>query len=390
MSESDKPEENTPQPPTPEEVAEQGGRGEPQDPNGPVNTDYQDTDIHLNTVKKFVAASFAVTLGFFVLMLIVHRFYKRDYAEERGVATPEGRQIPGKDDSLLQTDELEDLEAYQAREEERLNTTTNAMAHAVIPVESAKKLMMREGFPNSQVAMDGEEPSAEAPEEDAGASGGTPMVAKADSGSTSPGMSASASKDSSSASEPRTLAVATRPTDDPAFVTAGEKIWKQQCMAACHTGKRGAIGPNIEKAYGSMRQLENGEEILMDEAYVINSMNHPKMHIAKGYMPVMNSFQDLLTETQKKQVAAYLRSQGKPIPVAQPEPEPEPAPKEMTAPKEMAEKPAPMAEPMEKAEPEPEGKPEPKPQPTPAPAVPAPAPEPEPKQPKGPPGTIFV
>jgi len=375
MSDSDKPEENAPQPPTPEEVADQGGRGEEQDPNGPVNTDYQDTDIHLNTVKKFVAGSFAVTVAFFVLMLIVHRFYKTDFADERGVATAEDRQIPGKDDALLQTDELVDLEEYNEQEEERLTMKTNAVEHAVIPVESAKQLMVKEGFPHSQVAMDGEEAVAEAPMEtemkqpDAK----TAAVEKAE-----PESSAMASTTSSKM-------VPAEPELDMAMVSAGKQIWEQQCMAACHTGKRGAIAPNIEKAYGTMRKLEGGGEILMDTESVINSMNNPNEHIAKGYMPVMMKFTNILTETQKAQVAAYLRSQGKeimvPAPVSEPEvaaePEstPEPEPTMEAAPAPAAPLPAPAA-------------PKPTPAPT-KPAAPAPAPE-APVKPQAPAGTIFV
>jgi mono/diheme cytochrome c family protein len=181
-----------------------------------------------------------------------------------------------------------------------------------------------------------------------------------------------------------TKMIPAEPELDMAMVAAGKEIWEQQCMAACHTGKRGAIAPNIEKAYGTMRKLEGGGEILMDTEYVINSMNNPNEHIAKGYMPVMMKFSNILTDTQKQQVAAYLRSQGKeimvPAPVsepevaAEPEPAPEPEPTMEAAPAPAAPASAPAA-----------------PKPAPAPAKPAaPAPEPQPAKPQAPAGTIFV
>ena len=167
------------------------------------------------------------------------------------------------------------------------------------------------------------------------------------------------------------------------MIAAGKAIWEANCIV-CHTGKKGAIGPNIHNAYGTMRQLENGESILMDDWYVINSMNNPNEHIAKGYQAVMSSFKENLTDLQKKQVTAYLRSMGKPIPQSAPaeeKPEEEaPAP----APEPVREAPAPAPTPAPAREVTP-------PAPTPVPQAPAPAPEPEPApKPEKPSGAIFV
>jgi len=96
--------------------------------------------------------------------------------------------------------------------------------------------------------------------------------------------------------------------NDP--VAAGEEIWDTNCAAACHTGKAGAIAPNIVDKFGTMRDLEGGEQILMDENYVRNSMQNPNEHIAKGYSPAMTSFKGLLNTTQMNQVIAYLKSRS--------------------------------------------------------------------------------
>jgi len=353
-----------------------------------VHTDFKDTDIDLKTVKKFVIGSFAVTLAVFVLMLVVHRFYKKAFTSERGVATIEERQIPGKDDALLQTKPLEDRQAYFDGEEEKLTMTTNAIEHAVIPVESAKKLMMKEeAFPT--------------PETHKEVTGLSPMVAGMDEEVSLPEKQAetstsSAEKSSSStpadtetvevaSASPRMIPMYPNPPN-PQLVAAGKKIWDLQCMAACHTGKKGAIGPNIHKAFGTMRKLENREPILMDEAYVINSMNNPMEHIAKGYMPVMMSFKQSISDSDKKAVAAYLRSQGKEIMIPAPETESE---KASSAPAEKVEPAAPAmpaaSEPKVK---QPEA---------PKPAAPAPTAPAAPKAPAAPaptaepaPGPIFV
>lgn len=379
MSDSDDNKKEIPEDAASEEVVDQTpGTETPEDENGPVNVGHQDNDLHLDTVKRFMIGSFAVTLAFFVLMLGVHRFYKSAFTKDRGVATEETRQIAQKGDALLQTQPLVDLQEYNEIEEERLNTTEDAGAHAVIPVEAAKQLMLKEqAFPTPT------------PEKAEVAQSTSPMVAPMDDEpadeSPAPAKTQTASK-SASKPEPKPSApVAAEPEEvDPAMVDAGKKIWEANCIT-CHTGKKGAIGPNILKAYGTMRQLENGESILMDDYYVINSMNNPMEHIAKGYQPVMMSFKQNLTDKQKQQVTAYLRSMGKPIP--------KPAPAEEEVKEEEAETPAPEPA-KEESAPAPKPTPArevtpPAPAPTPAPESPAPEPKPAPK-PETPSGAIFV
>ncbi len=93
-------------------------------------------------------------------------------------------------------------------------------------------------------------------------------------------------------------------SDDP--VVAGKAVWEANCVV-CHSGP-GGIGPNIHKAFGTMRELETGESILMDEAYVRNSIINPNDDIAKGYPAAMTSFKGQLSSTQINQVIAYLKS----------------------------------------------------------------------------------
>ncbi|MGA0332889.1 MAG: cytochrome c oxidase subunit II [Kiritimatiellia bacterium] len=102
-------------------------------------------------------------------------------------------------------------------------------------------------------------------------------------------------------------AAAAADSSDPA--EAGKQIFQANCMV-CHNGKPGAIGPNMVNKFGTMRQLEDGSEILMDENYVRNSMINPNEHIAKGYPAAMTAFKGTLTPKQMNQVIAYLKSQS--------------------------------------------------------------------------------
>jgi cytochrome c2 len=387
MSESEKPAEVTPPPAV-------HGHHAPVDPNQPVNPDFTDNDIHLDTVRKFMFGSLAFVLVFFVLMLVVHTMYKKSFTDKRGL--PEGRQIPRADQALLQTKPLEGLLEYKALEEQRLTQTTNVGPHAVIRPEAAMQIMLQEGAfptpapktaapveaapvivapaqaPAAPVVAEAQAPAAQAP--------AAPVVAQAPSAPVVAEAQAPEANVNSSIRNPQS---AIPPPPDPAMVAAGKAIWEAQCMAACHTGKKGAIAPNIQKAFGTIRNLEGGGQILMDDAYVLNSLVNPNDHIAKGYMPVMMSFKEMLTEEQRNQVLAYLKSQGQPIPVvAQPAaPAPEPLLAAPAAPAPEPHPPALAPEPIvaAPAAPAPEpvvAAPEPQPAAPAAPAAPAPQPEP--------------
>ena len=314
MSENEKPvDPETPETDAPAEAAVESAAGvksaaagqhAPVDPDQPVNADFKDNDIQLDTVRRFMFGSLGVTLIFFVLMLIVHRVYTGRFVAERG--SPEVRQIPTQG-PILQTQPLMDLAEYKALEAERLNTTRDVGPHAVIPIEEAMRLMLEEGaFPTPESKPEVAVPTV--PEE-------APAMARGESAPEAPSAPA---MDPVMAQTSAPAAAPARQPLDPEMVAAGEKIWERHCMV-CHSGQPNAIGPNIRNAYGTMRELEDHEPILMDDWYIRNSLNNPNEHIAKGYAGVMMSFKNVLTGKEKDQVIAFLRSEG-----VQPEPEPEP------------------------------------------------------------------
>jgi mono/diheme cytochrome c family protein len=269
----------------------------PVDPDKPVNPDFEDKDLHLGTIQRFMVGTFAFALVFFVLMFVTHKLYKAAFLKERGVATE--RHIPGKDQPLLQADERIDLVDYFALERARLNSSTNLGETAVIPVDAAMALMIRDhAFPIRGAVASIDVPTVKPPEPPAPA----PAAAPSETQATPPAAPA-------------------QPVLDPAQVAAGKKIWEINCTV-CHTGQKGAIGPNIHNAFGTIRKLEGGREILMDDAYVLNSLNNPMDDVAKGYVPAMNSFKEILTEEQELAVVAYLKSEGQPLPVPTPVPTP--------------------------------------------------------------------
>jgi cytochrome c oxidase subunit 2 len=59
-----------------------------------------------------------------------------------------------------------------------------------------------------------------------------------------------------------------------------------------------------------MEELNDGKTVLVDEAYVRESMMQPQAKIVKGYDPIMPTFQGLLRETEIQGLMAYIKSLG--------------------------------------------------------------------------------
>ncbi len=88
---------------------------------------------------------------------------------------------------------------------------------------------------------------------------------------------------------------------------------------SCHTldGSK-SKGPSWKGIWGKMELLNNGQKVLVDEAYVRESMMYPQAKIVcqvrdgdrcvSGFEPIMPSFQGLLKENQIKGLLAFIQS----------------------------------------------------------------------------------
>ena len=64
---------------------------------------------------------------------------------------------------------------------------------------------------------------------------------------------------------------------------------------ACHSADgvlEGKLGPTFKDLYGAVRPLEDGTEVMADEAYLRESMLKPAVKIVEGYEVAMASYQD--------------------------------------------------------------------------------------------------
>jgi cytochrome c oxidase subunit II len=96
----------------------------------------------------------------------------------------------------------------------------------------------------------------------------------------------------------------------PAAATAGEALFNSQGCSGCHLANGSGPAPALTGVYGQSVQLDNGQTVTADEAYIHESIVNPTAKIVKGYQPIMPSFQGKLSDTQINQLIAYIKSLG--------------------------------------------------------------------------------
>ena len=80
------------------------------------------------------------------------------------------------------------------------------------------------------------------------------------------------------------------------------------CLA-CHSADGSQlVGPTWKGLYGKEEVLEDGSTVLVDDAYIRESIEDPMAKITKGYPPSMPPFGAMLTEEQIKDITEYIKS----------------------------------------------------------------------------------
>jgi cytochrome c oxidase subunit 2 len=92
----------------------------------------------------------------------------------------------------------------------------------------------------------------------------------------------------------------------------GEALSKSKGCNACHSvdGTR-LIGPTYKGLYGKRETVVTAgqeREIVVDDAYIRNSMLKPTDDVVKGYQPLMPSQEGLVNEAEIKALTAYIKS----------------------------------------------------------------------------------
>jgi cytochrome c oxidase subunit 2 len=97
-------------------------------------------------------------------------------------------------------------------------------------------------------------------------------------------------------------------TGEGSLASAGAKLFQDLACNTCHRSDAQGRGPVLEGLFGKTQALLSGETIVVDEAYVRESILTPSLKITAGFQPIMPAFQGLVTEEQLLELIEYVKS----------------------------------------------------------------------------------
>jgi len=97
-------------------------------------------------------------------------------------------------------------------------------------------------------------------------------------------------------------------TAEGSLASAGEKLFQDLACTTCHRADAQGRGPVLVGLFGKTQNLEGGGSVVVDEAYVRESILMPGARITAGFQPIMPAFQGLINEEQLLQLIEYVKS----------------------------------------------------------------------------------
>ena len=97
-------------------------------------------------------------------------------------------------------------------------------------------------------------------------------------------------------------------TPGETLASAGAKRFVEQACNTCHGEQKGARGPSLTGVYGSTVRMQSGQTVVVDEAYIRESIVNPQAKLLEGYPPIMPTYQGLISEEGLLQLTAYIKS----------------------------------------------------------------------------------
>src|ERR1044072_3781615 len=89
------------------------------------------------------------------------------------------------------------------------------------------------------------------------------------------------------------------------LASAGAKLFQDLACNTCHRPDAQGRGPVLQGLFGKTQTLLTGETIVVDEAYVRESILNPGAKVTGGFQPIMPAFQGLVTEEQLLELIEY-------------------------------------------------------------------------------------
>ena len=92
------------------------------------------------------------------------------------------------------------------------------------------------------------------------------------------------------------------------LASAGGKLFQDLACNTCHRPDAQGRGPVLQNLFGKTVALQNGETVVVDEAYIRESILTPSAKITAGFQPTMPSFQGLVNEEGLLELIEYVKS----------------------------------------------------------------------------------
>ncbi len=90
----------------------------------------------------------------------------------------------------------------------------------------------------------------------------------------------------------------------------GARLYKKSLCVTCHSldGKPG-VAPSFKGIFGKHEALADGSTVLVDEAYIKESILTPTAKVVRGFQPVMPPFAGQLSDKQIGALTAFIKGQ---------------------------------------------------------------------------------
>lgn len=99
------------------------------------------------------------------------------------------------------------------------------------------------------------------------------------------------------------------PAIDPALRDRGAQLFQDKGCIACHSLDGSfRIGPSLRGDWGATITLDDGATVVVDEAYVRESIRDPLAKRRAGFVPVMPVFGDRISTDELDALVAFIRS----------------------------------------------------------------------------------
>ena len=92
------------------------------------------------------------------------------------------------------------------------------------------------------------------------------------------------------------------------LASAGEKLFADLACNTCHRPDSAGRGPVLNGLFGKTVTTQAGEMVMVDEAYIRESILNPGAKVAAGYQPIMPTFQGLVAEDGLLELIEYVKS----------------------------------------------------------------------------------